>query len=67
LSYHCRFHAGEKPYSCGDYGKSFVHSCAPICHCHLHTRVKPYSCGDCGKSFSNITDLKIHHRTHTGE
>ncbi|XP_041093631.1 zinc finger protein 300-like [Polyodon spathula] len=32
-----------------------------------YTRGPPFPCTDCGKSFSSLSQLKIHHRVHTGE
>ncbi|MGH0165792.1 UNVERIFIED_CONTAM: hypothetical protein FKN15_055391 [Acipenser sinensis] len=31
------------------------------------TRVASFPCADCGKGFSSLSQLKIHHRVHTGE
>ncbi|XP_058873615.1 zinc finger protein 300-like [Acipenser ruthenus] len=54
-------------------GSSLCDDCPPECELGFraatgnHRRVAPFPCADCGKSFSSLSQLKIHHRVHTGE
>ncbi|NXE44104.1 ZN180 protein, partial [Ptilorrhoa leucosticta] len=44
-----QLHDGEKPYKCGECGKSFSRSNYLLCHQRTHTGERPYECGECGK------------------
>uniref|UniRef100_A0A673WT49 Gastrula zinc finger protein XlCGF26.1-like n=1 Tax=Salmo trutta TaxID=8032 RepID=A0A673WT49_SALTR len=67
LSKHMRIHTREKPFICGDCGKSFIRKAHLTRHKLTHTGERPFTCGDCGKSFIRKVSLTEHKLTHTGE
>ncbi|MEE6511485.1 hypothetical protein FKM82_018035 [Ascaphus truei] len=58
---------GERPYVCGECGKSFVHKSNCVNHKKTHTGEGLHVCGDCGKSFTRSSYLVIHQKSHRGE
>ncbi|XP_013377244.1 PREDICTED: zinc finger and SCAN domain-containing protein 23 isoform X2 [Chinchilla lanigera] len=59
--------SAERPYVCGDCGKSFTQNSILIEHQRRHTGEKPYACSVCGRAFGQRSGLFQHQRLHTGE
>ncbi|RMB96489.1 hypothetical protein DUI87_27022 [Hirundo rustica rustica] len=62
LVVHEKFHDGETPSKCLEYGKSFNWSSHV-----MHAREWPYECSECGKRFQTSSNLIKHERIHTEE
>ncbi|XP_044740659.1 zinc finger protein 235-like [Chrysoperla carnea] len=66
LSTHKLLHT-EKPYLCGECGKSFMGITGLQLHIKVHTGDRPFKCSDCEKQFTTKNKLEKHMLIHKGE
>ncbi|XP_049624401.1 zinc finger and SCAN domain-containing protein 10 [Suncus etruscus] len=57
----------QRPYVCGDCGKTFRRSEHLGAHRRVHTGERPFACPVCARRFSQSSQLACHQRVHTGE
>eukprot|EP00095_Tigriopus_kingsejongensis_P010018 snap_masked-scaffold1048_size67263-processed-gene-0.1 protein:Tk10018 transcript:snap_masked-scaffold1048_size67263-processed-gene-0.1-mRNA-1 annotation:"zinc finger protein 585a isoform 2" len=68
LQTHLLRHSGAKPFLCGYCGKCFTTKSNLGEHAKTHTGAKKkFPCSTCESTYSNLADLKVHQRHHTGE
>lgn len=64
---HMSTSTGDKPYLCGECGRTFSLAGILKRHMLIHTGERPHICAKCGRAFGRYGDLKSHMIIHTGE
>ena len=67
MSTHLKRHFGEKPFSCPQCSKRFLHQSLLNLHLQRHKNERNFKCALCSKAFNCKLDLSTHIKIHSGE